>query len=167
MQTIRLDREQRDKNRLGALTALWERSVRATHDFISAAEIEKIRPEARAGLEQIPVLLVCLNGGEDSSEPVGFLGVEGRKVEMLFVDPAARGRGIGSLLMREAAERTGADEVDVNEQNSQAVGFYEHLGYHVFARSETDDQGRPFPILHLRRNKDAQTSLPSSSSTKP
>ncbi len=155
MQTISLDLAKRDANTLDALTGLWERSVRATHDFLSDAEIESIRPEVRAGLQQIPVLLVCLNGEEDVSEPAGFLGVAERKVEMLFVDPAARGRGVGSLLMREAAERTGADEVDVNEQNPQAVGFYEHLGYRVFARSETDDQGRPFPILHLRRDKDA------------
>lgn len=155
MQTIILDVANRDKNRLDALTELWERSVRATHDFLSAEEIERIRPEVRAGLAQIPVLLLCLNGEEDGSEPLGFLGVAERKVEMLFVDPAARGRGVGSLLMREAAERTGADEVDVNEQNPQAVGFYEHLGYRVFARSATDDQGRPFPILHLRRDKEA------------
>lgn len=155
MQTISLDLTQRSENRLDALTALWERSVRATHDFLSAAEIESIRPEVRAGLAQIPVLLLCLNGEEDGSRPLGFLGVAERKVEMLFVDPAARGRGVGSLLMRQAAEQTGADEVDVNEQNPQAVGFYEHLGYRVFARSETDDQGRPFPILHLRRDKDA------------
>ncbi|OWA33521.1 acetyltransferase [Saccharibacillus sp. O16] len=147
--------KRRNENVLNALTALWESSVRATHDFLSAAEIEDIRPEVRAGLAQIPVLLVCLSGDEDSSQPLGFIGVEGRKVEMLFVDPDARGRGVGSLLMREAAERTGANEVDVNEQNPQAVGFYEHLGYRVFARSETDDQGRPFPILHLRRGKNA------------
>lgn len=155
MQTIILDVANRDKNRLDALTELWERSVRATHDFLSAEEIKGIRPEVRAGLAQIPVLLLCLNGEEDGSEPLGFLGVAERKVEMLFVDPAARGRGVGSLLMREAAERTGADEVDVNEQNPQAVGFYEHLGYRVFARSATDDQGRPFPILHLKRDKEA------------
>lgn len=152
MQTISLDLAERDDNQLNALTELWERSVRATHDFLSHAEIDSIRPEVRVGLAQIPVLLICLNGEEDGSQPLGFIGVADRKVEMLFVDPAARGRGVGSLLMREAAERTGADEVDVNEQNPQAVGFYEHLGYRVFARSETDDQGRPFPILHLRRD---------------
>lgn len=155
MQTISLDLAQRSENRLDALTALWERSVRATHDFLSAEEIESIRPEVRAGLAQILVLLLCLNDEDGDSRPLGFLGVAGRKVEMLFVNPAARGRGVGSLLMREAAKRTGADEVDVNEQNPQAVGFYEHLGYRVFARSATDDQGRPFPILHLRRDKDA------------
>lgn len=155
MQTISLDLAKRDANMLDALAELWERSVRATHDFLSHAEIESIRPEVRVGLAQIPVLLICLNGEEDGSRPLGFIGIAERKVEMLFVDPAARGRGVGSLLMREAAERTGADEVDVNEQNPQAVGFYEHLGYRVFARSATDDQGRPFPILHLKRDKEA------------
>ncbi|AGN24357.1 acetyltransferase [Erysipelothrix rhusiopathiae SY1027] len=41
--------------------------------------------------------------------------------------------------------------MDVNEQNYQARGFYEHLGFEVFERSEFDEAGRPFPILHMKR----------------
>lgn len=40
--------------------------------------------------------------------------------------------------------------MDVNEQNAQARGFYEHEGFEVIGRSETDEQGEPFPILHMR-----------------
>lgn len=29
----------------------------------------------------------------------------------------------------------------VNEQNPQARGFYEHMGFHVYKRTETDGQG--------------------------
>ena len=40
--------------------------------------------------------------------------------------------------------------VDVNEQNPQAVGFYNHMGFKVFKKSELDEQGNPFPILHMK-----------------
>ena len=35
-----------------------------------------------------------------------------------------------------AAERYGVRELTVNEQNPQAVGFYEHLGFSVWKRTE-------------------------------
>jgi putative acetyltransferase len=41
--------------------------------------------------------------------------------------------------------------VDVNEQNGAALGFYEALGFEVVDRSPVDEDGRPFPLLHLRR----------------
>ena len=40
-------------------------------------------------------------------------------------------------------------ELFVNEQNPQARGFYEHMGFTVRERSETDDQGNPYPILRM------------------
>lgn len=38
---------------------------------------------------------------------------------------------------------------DVNEQNSQAVGFYERMGFRRAGRSEVDGEGRPYPLIHL------------------
>jgi putative acetyltransferase len=45
----------------------------------------------------------------------------------------------------------GALAVDVNEQNEAALGFYEALGFSVVGRSPTDEAGRPFPVLHMKR----------------
>ncbi|MDO4768577.1 MAG: GNAT family N-acetyltransferase, partial [Pseudomonadota bacterium] len=87
---------------------------------------------------------------EPSGAILGFIGVGGRKIEMLFIASAARGKGIGKSLVRHAIEEMDAAEVDVNEQNPEARGFYEHMGFEVFSRSPLDAQGRPFPILHMR-----------------
>jgi putative acetyltransferase len=40
--------------------------------------------------------------------------------------------------------------VDVNEQNPAAVRFYLACGFAVVGRSEVDDAGRPFPLLHMQ-----------------
>jgi len=153
MQIINSEREAREESLLQTLTEIWESSVRATHHFLSASDVEKLRPQVQEALKQIPVLLVCLKPNSEANQPIGFLGVEGRKVEMLFIDGSARGSGAGSLLMHKAFELTHANEVDVNEQNPQAIGFYEHLGFCIFARSETDSEERPFPLLHMRREQ--------------
>lgn len=130
------------------LALLWERSVRATHLFLSEDDIVSMRPEVREGLRAVPQLAVAFDGGA----PLGFAGVADRKLEMLFIDDAARGRGIGSALLEHAVDQWGADHLDVNEQNPAARGFYEHEGFRVASRSDLDDAGRPFPLLHMERD---------------
>ena len=63
---------------------------------------------------------------------------------------AVRGGGVGRALLAYAVEHWDARTLDVNEQNPQAAGFYEHMGFVVEGRSPVDDAGRPFPLLHLR-----------------
>ena len=68
---------------------------------------------------------------------------------MLFISPEHRNKGIGSLLLKNAIKTQDAQKVDVNEQNPDAIGFYENLGFSVVGRSPLDGQGNPFPLLHL------------------
>ena len=129
------------------VTEVWEASVRATHEFVTEADIAVIRPLVRDGLPQVPHLL-CAR--ERSGQVVGFIGVENEKVEMLFVHPAWRGQGIGRRLLTCAVTTLGASELDVNEQNPQALGFYLRMGFEVVGRSAVDSIGKPYPLLHMR-----------------
>lgn len=70
-------------------------------------------------------------------------------IEMLFISPDARGKGVGSLLATHAIKEQGVTKVDVNEQNEQAKGFYLHIGFSVIGRSAVDGQGKAYPLLHL------------------
>jgi putative acetyltransferase len=80
----------------------------------------------------------------------GFVGVAYGKIEMLFIDPLWRGQGIGRSLLLYAVNTLKATDLDCNEQNEQALGFYLHLGFEVVGRSETDGMGKPYPLLHMR-----------------
>ena len=46
---------------------------------------------------------------------------------------------------------TEKETVTVNEQNPQAIGFYEHMGFKVNKRTDLDEQGRPYPLLYMKR----------------
>ncbi len=129
------------------LTDVWEASVRATHDFLREEDIQKMKPLVRDEY----LYLVTLFGIRDANGRIlGFIGVAGNKIEMLFIHPGARGKGTGRQLLRYAVDHLGTDQVDVNEQNGQAVGFYLHAGFKVAGRFERDGQGQPFPLLHLK-----------------
>ena len=129
------------------LLAVWENSVRATHSFITEEDIEFFKPII---IEQAfpAVTLKCLRNKQGAI--LAFLGVAQDKVEMLFVLDSARGQGLGSILMQYAIKELKVTQVDVNEQNPQATGFYQHLGFKVISRSPLDDMGKPFPILHMK-----------------
>ncbi len=129
------------------LLAVWENSVRATHSFITEQDIEFFKPII---IEQAfpAVTLRCLKNEQGAIQ--AFLGVHQDKVEMLFVLNEARGQGLGKLLMQYAIKELKVTKVDVNEQNLQAAGFYQYLGFKVISRSPLDDMGKPFPILHMK-----------------
>lgn len=83
--------------------------------------------------------------------------LDGSHMEALFVDPDARSTGVGRALVEDALRRHSGLSTDVNEQNAQAIGFYERLGFERTGRSERDGQGRAYPLIHLRHRGHATT----------
>ena len=71
---------------------------------------------------------------------LGFLGVAGRNLEMLFLHSNAFGKGLGRLCLDYSINKMGVEKVDVNEQNERALGFYLHCGFQIVGRSELDPQ---------------------------
>ena len=138
---------ERSEELVRELLGAWERSVRATHLFLSDGEVRSIREYVPQALLGVAHLLVAK---DEAGAPAAFMGVEDGALEMLFIDPEERGKGLGRRLLRLGIESYGVRRLAVNEQNPQAAGFYEHMGFEVFARSETDEQGNPYPILYMR-----------------
>ncbi len=130
---------------LKTVTALWEASVRASHDFLSEEDIARITPTVERAVTSVETLVV---GSAD--RPVGFMGIEARKLEMLFLHPDFFRQGIGSAFVRYAFERHGVNSVECNEQNTGALAFYERMGFRTIRRMSTDSDGNPFPILVMR-----------------
>ena len=129
------------------LVAVWESSVRATHHFLLESDIAALRPLLlNAYLPNLTVVVAR----DENGVIHGFLGVEENRIEMLFVDDASRGKGVGKMLLQYAIAKFGVNEVDVNEQNPQGVAFYRHMGFEQVGRSALDGQGNPFPLLHMR-----------------
>ena len=143
-----LKSNQRTDAQVNELMEVWEDSVRVTHSFLTQADIEVIKSYVPNAIKAVPHLFV-VRGNTGSAQ--GFLGISGQKIEMLFIASQNRRQGLGRKLIEEAMSHYPITEVVVNEQNYQAIGFYEHMGFEVYGRSATDEQGGPFPILFMRK----------------
>ena len=133
---------------LGRLLQVWEDSVRATHLFLSDAEIKDIKAYVPQALNGIAHLVTA---EDETGRPVAFMGIEDGTLEMLFITPEERGKGLGRRLLQYGMEHYAVRQLTVNEQNPQARGFYEHMGFHVYKRTDLDEQGNPYPLLYMRR----------------
>lgn len=137
---------QRTEELVSRLVGVWESSVRATHLFLTEGDIQEIKTYVPLALKGVTNLVIAMDG---KNTPIGFIGVENGCIEMLFIDNDRRGTGAGRALVEFAIDKYRAKEVTVNEQNVQAVGFYQHMGFSAYKRSQYDQQGRPFPLLYM------------------
>lgn len=133
-----------------SLLGIWRRSVEATHSFLTDTDIDAIERDVATYLPQMSDLRVA----DEDGQLRGFIAVEDNSVEMLFVDALAQQRGIGSTLLGSVIAGKKSILVDVNEQNPAGRNFYATKGFIEIGRSETDGEGRAFPILHLRLDLD-------------
>jgi putative acetyltransferase len=125
---------------------IWRSAVDATHPFLSAAdrvEIDQIVAEEFLPNAQLWVAT------DEAGSPMGFMAMEGAAIDALFVDAAVHGQGYGTLLVNHARSLEQALTVDANEQATNAVAFYLSRGFRVVGRSDTDGEGRPYPLVHL------------------
>lgn len=86
----------------------------------------------------------------ENNMPIAFMGIEDTKLEMLFIKNSERGKGLGKQLLTYGIENYNVNELAVNEQNPNAKGFYEHIGFKTYKRTEVDEQGNPYPILYMK-----------------
>ncbi|MBO1304554.1 GNAT family N-acetyltransferase [Enterococcus sp. 669A] len=130
------------------MVALWERSVRATHDFLA-------EPDLLALKKAMPDYFVDLDMKlwYDYDQIVGFSGTAEEKLEMLFVEPRHRQKGMGSKIIKQLIQEDGIHTVDVNTQNIAGLNFYLKQGFVVTGESPLDGQGRPYPLTHLTLRK--------------
>ena len=142
--------EIKDRNSLllEQLLHVWESSVRATHLFLSENEIEEIKKYVPQAFNEIPNLIIIEN---ENQVPAGFMGISEQHLEMLFISDEERGKGFGKELLKYGIEKYSINELAVNEQNPLAKGFYEHMGFKVYKRTDHDEQGNPYPLLYMSR----------------
>lgn len=134
-----------DSYRQQVLT-IWEKSVLATHDFLTRRDFEEIKDLVN-GINFNDFQVFCLTKG---NLVLGFIGVADKKIEMLFLDPQYFGKGLGKKLLNFSVKKLNADKLDVNEQNTKALKFYQSSGFETFERTDKDDQGRNYPLLRMK-----------------
>ncbi len=126
--------------------AIWRDAFDATHGFLTAKDRKDIdRMVAEEFLPAAELWLV----DDPTGRAAGFLVMDGEEIDALFVDPALHGQGYGTALVRHALTLSPQAKVEASEQADNALPFYESRGFVRIGRSETDPQGRPYPLVRL------------------
>lgn len=127
------------------IMAVWESSVKATHDFLKQEDFEYYKHTIPNNyLPNLDVYVL-----RTDNKIVGFMSVSEGNLEMLFIAGDLRGKGYGRTLLEYAIQNLNASKVDVNEQNTQAVEFYKQVGFEVVGRTDKDSEGSDYPILKM------------------
>lgn len=132
---------------LQKLLNLWEQSVRATHLFLSEAEILRIREYVPQALAGVPHLILAENA---AGEPAGFMGIDGNRLEMLFLAPESCGHGLGRAMLEFGIQTFAIREVTVNEQIPPPAGFSRRPEFAMCKTHRTAGEN-PCPPLYMRR----------------
>jgi putative acetyltransferase len=112
-----------------ALAAIAERSYRAAFACILEEPALQER-DASFFAERFVTSWERMLVAVSHEKPAGFLLMTEGHIDMLFMDPAASGRGGGALLLKEAEVR-GARTLECFSDNHGARHFYEHHGWRV------------------------------------
>lgn len=127
------------------LIKIWEGSVLATHDFLSKEDFLFYKSRLPFYFEHVSLYVFK----DESFTIKGFLGVSVDNIEMLFVENESRGMGIGKKLLNFAIDSLKIEKVDVNEQNTYALDFYERQGFKRIGYTDSDSEGKNYPIISL------------------
>ena len=126
---------------------IWRAAVDVTHGFLTPEDrVEIDRMVADEFLPNVDLWLV----DDAQRRAVGFLVMDGEMIDALFVDPTVHGQGLGTALLAHALTLAPGALVEASEQATNALPFYEARGFERIGRSETDPQGRPYPLILLR-----------------
>lgn len=128
--------------------AIWESSVLATHDFLSPDDLVFFKEQIPNYLDHTELLIWSID-----EQPIAFSGTNGNELDMLFLDANNIGAGYGHQILSWLIQNKQVDKIDVNEQNDRAKNFYLKHGFKVVSRSEKDGFDKPYPILHLEKQK--------------
>ncbi len=98
------------------LVNVWESAVTATHYFLTKEGIQTIKQYVPQAFREVEHLLVAIQDNQIK----GLMGINGNKLEMLFIDNSERGHGIGTKLLSLGVDKYHVNELAVNEQNPAA-----------------------------------------------
>ena len=129
--------DNRNTTLINKLLEVWEDSVKATHLFLSTEEMENIKEYVPQALKEIEHLIIMEN---ENHTPIAFMVIEGTKLEMLFIKNSEREKGLGKQLLNYGIEKYDVNELTVNEQNPNAKGFYEHMEFKTYKRTEVTNK---------------------------
>lgn len=119
-----------------AVIHVWLEASVIAHHFIPRSYWEE-NAECMREI-YIPQSETFVHTDDTTGEVIGFISLSGDYLAAIFVDPARQGEGIGQALMAHTKTLKSKLELNVYQENTQAITFYKRQGFTI-AREQTDE----------------------------
>lgn len=137
------------------LIALWERSVRSSHNFLCDNDISIYKKLLQTSNFYGSKLICIIN----LNQLTGFIGIKEDHIQQLFIDPGFTRAGLGSQLIAFAIKNYKVKYVQVNQQNHSAISFYHRHNFRVQGNQLIDGAGLAYPILDMELKNQPQNTI--------
>ncbi len=78
---------------------------------------------------------------ENDNEIQGFIGLNDEYIEGIFVSDEVQSQGIGKILLNSAKNKRNALRLNVYQQNTRAISFYQREGFEIQCSGLDDATG--------------------------
>ncbi|USA54133.1 N-acetyltransferase [Acinetobacter sp. C32I] len=123
------------------LTEIWFNASVKAHDFIPESYWENNKVNMQD--TYLPMSEVYLL--ENKNNIYGFIALVGNRIAALFVAPEQQGKGLGKLLINHVKSIRDNLELNVYQQNTNSVKFYDSVGFEITEETfDEDTQSKEF-----------------------
>ena len=111
------------------LIALWHEAKRVAYPYLPTEQAHTVEDDTRFFRQHIePRCEIWL--AVEEGELLGYLALDGRYVDRLYVHPRHQRRGVGAALIEKAKELSATGlELHTHQQNISACSLYEKHGF--------------------------------------
>lgn len=121
----------------GLLSQLWLRTSILTHDFIPVSHWKNHVSD----MENIYLQKSEVYVAEEQNQVVGFIALVENHLAAFFVDSNQQGKGIGSLLLKQAKEVRPSLTLNVYQKNHNSVQCYLAKKFKIIDNSKDELTG--------------------------
>ena len=115
---------------------IWLDTNIKAHSFIPAQYWKNNFEFVKEALLQAEVYVY-----ENDKEIQGFIGLNDEYIEGIFVSDEVQSQGIGKMLLNSAKNKRNALRLNVYQQNTRAIAFYQREGFEIQCSGLDDATG--------------------------
>lgn len=121
-----MEKDNRDENLVNEILDVYDKSISDLNNEISKDSLEQIKNNTKEMIKSVENLIIVKNEEENI---IGFMGCENENLEMLYLHPDYKNKGLGKELINIAINNHNVNKTQVTKINTNGIDFLSHMGF--------------------------------------
>ena len=123
-----------EENDIDLVMQIWKNENIKAHKFISKEYWENNYEYVKEILLAVEIYVYILE-----EKVVGFIGINNKYIEGIFVDSSNHRKDIGKALLNKVKENRDSLTLNVYQKNTGAISFYKNNGFVIISENKDKD----------------------------